>query len=373
MNAPLTLVETSLGFGVTATGPMVGGQAGHQAAHHQGPQRLTRDASVQEFLKPFAELIADDGVTEICVNTPGQVWFEKGSRWRVQRAPQVTAEGMLSLATAVATFSLQRVDASTPLLSAAMPDGSRIQFVLPPAVEPDCLSFTMRKPSKRAFTLKDLAATGLFNKVRPVASGLSDVDVELKNLLATGRYEEFFAGAVRARKNIVVSGATGSGKTTFMKTLVREIGEHERLITIEDVRELFLPHPNAVHLLYSKGGQSQANTTPKTLLECCLRMKPDRILLAELRGDECLYYVRNAASGHPGSITSCHAGSPAMAFEQLAIMIQDSPGGANLSFDVIKRLLTLTIDIVVQFQNVAGDRFISEIYFDPEKKLAASQ
>jgi type IV secretion system protein VirB11 len=370
MNAPLTLVEPGAGFGITGMGSMVS-LAGQ---HHEQPQRLTRDASVQEFLKPFAALIADDDVTEICVNKPGEVWFEKGSRWCVQRAPQVTTEGMLALATAVATFSLQRVDAATPLLSAAMPDGSRIQFVLPPAVEPECLSFTMRKPSKRAFTLKDLAATGLFNKVRPVASGLSDTDVELKNLLAAGRHEEFFAGAVRARKNIVVSGATGSGKTTFMKALVREIGDHERLITIEDVRELFLPHPNAVHLLYSKGGQSQATTTtPKTLLECCLRMKPDRILLAELRGDECLYYVRNAASGHPGSITSCHAGSPAMAFEQLAIMIQDSPGGSNLSFDVIKRLLTLTIDIVVQFQNVAGDRFISEVYFEPEKKLAASQ
>ena len=83
------------------------------------------------------------------------------------------------------------------------------------------------------------------------------------------------------------------------------------------------------------------------------------------------YCSRHAASGHPGSITSCHAGSPALAFEQLAIMIQDSPGGANLTFDVIKRLLTLTIDIVVQFQNHDGERFISEIYFDPQKKLAA--
>ena len=81
-------------------------------------------------------------------------------------------------------------------------------------------------------------------------------------------------------------------------------------------------------------------------------------MLAELRGDECLYYVRNAASGHPGSITSCHAGSPALAFEQLAIMIQDSPGGANLTFDVIKRLLGLTIDVVVQFQNHLGERFM---------------
>ncbi len=138
---------------------------------------------------------------------------------------------------------------------------------------------------------------------------------------------------------------------------------------MSDVRELFLPHGNCVHLLYSKGGQDKSQIKPKDLLESCLRMKPDRILLAELRGDECLYYVRNAASGHPGSITSCHAGSPTLAFEQMAIMIQDSPGGANLTFDVIKRLLLLTIDVVVQFQNHLGERYISEIYFDPAKQL----
>ena len=178
--------------------------------------------------------------------------------------------------------------------------------------------------------------------------------------------------AVHSRLNIVVAGATGSGKTTFMKGLVQEIPRHERLITIEDVRELFLPHENTVHLLYSKGGQSAANVAPKDLLESCLRMKPDRILLAEVRGDECLYYIRNAASGHPGSMTSCHAGSPALAFEQMAIMIQDSKGGANLTFDVIKRLLVLTIDVVIQFQNVSGKRFISEIYYEPEKKLKAT-
>jgi len=354
----------------------VGGNRLKLATSGQGPSEfhgLQRDSSVQELLTPFRDLMQDERVTEICVNRPGEIWYEKASRWCVQSGPAVLTESMLSLATAVATFSNQRVDESTPLLSAAMPDGSRIQFALPPAVEPDRLSFTMRKPARTIRTLDEFEAQGLFNKVRPCSSGLTDVDVELQNLLGRKDYKRFFQLAVRSRKNIVVSGATGSGKTTFMKSLVKEIDLNERLITIEDVRELFVPHPNTVHLLYSKGGQSQANTTPKSLLESCLRMKPDRILLAELRGDECLYYVRNAASGHPGSITSCHAGSPALAFEQMAIMIQDSPGGANLTFDVIKRLLTLTIDVVVQFQNHGGDRFISEIYFEPSRKLEASQ
>jgi type IV secretion system protein VirB11 len=334
-------------------------------------EALERDSSVQMFLHPFAELLNDEEVTEIAVNGPGIVWFEKKSRWDSVGIPKVDTQAIKALGVAVATYSNQNWSSKDPLLSASLPDGSRIQLVMPPAVEEDRLSFTLRKPSRVIRTLGDYGTEGLFKKIRPMASELTEAEQQLKKLLAAGDYEQFLKQAVAARMNIVVSGATGSGKTTFMKSLVREIPSGERLITIEDTRELFVPQKNAVHLLYSKGGQSSARVEPKDLLQCCLRMKPDRILLAELRGDECLYYVRNAASGHPGSITSCHAGSPALAFEQLAIMIQDSPGGANLTFDVIKRLLVLTIDIVVQFQNHLGDRFISEIYFDPEKKLAA--
>ncbi|WP_136417582.1 P-type DNA transfer ATPase VirB11 [Herbaspirillum sp. ST 5-3] len=332
---------------------------------------LQRDASVRIFLEPFKEWIDDPAVTEIAVNSVGVVWTEKNSIWVKHACPAATNKVLRALGTAVATFSNQKWDATTPILSASMPDGSRIQLAMPPVVEEDRYSLTLRKPSRTTRTLDDFSASGLFKKVQPMKAALSSQEQELLNLLEAGDYEAFLRLAVRARMNIVVAGATGSGKTTFMKGLVQEIPRNERLITIEDVRELFLPHENCVHLLYSKGGQGKSNVKPKDLLESCLRMKPDRILLAELRGDECLYYVRNAASGHPGSITSCHAGSPALVFEQLAIMIQDSPGGANLTFDVIKRLLVLTIDVVVQFQNHMGERFISEIYFDPKRKLEA--
>ena len=324
------------------------------------------------FLKPFEAFMNDPEVTEIAVNRPGAVWFEKNSAWQKLPDEKITSESIKALGVAVATFSNQDWSSKAPLLSASLPDGSRIQLVMPPAVEENHLSFTLRRPARTVRRLGDYEEQGLFKRIRPVTSSVSEEDARLRLLLSEGRYQEFLREAVLARKNIVVSGATGSGKTTFMKGLVAEIPSGERLITIEDTRELFVPHENAVHLLYSKGQQSAAKVEPKDLLQCTLRMKPDRILLAELRGDECLYYVRNAASGHPGSITSCHAGSPALAFEQLAIMIQDSPGGGNLTFDVIKRLLTLTIDIVVQFQNQMGERFISEIYFDPEKKLQAT-
>jgi type IV secretion system protein VirB11 len=175
--------------------------------------------------------------------------------------------------------------------------------------------------------------------------------------------------AVRARKNIVVSGPTGSGKTTCTKALIREIPADERLITIEDAQELVLDrHPNHVRLFYSKDDQGLARVSPKQLLESCLRMKPDRILLAELRSEEAFDYLRNVNSGHPGSITSVHAASAELAFEQLVLLVKQSRAGSELARSDIKSLLYLLVDVVIQFGVEQHQRFVKEIWFDPERK-----
>lgn len=342
---------------------------------------LARDSSVQFYLERLADVLSDPDVTEIAINGVDQVFVERRSRWEALDRGFSEAQ-LLDLGTAVARLSDQEWNSRYPLLSASVPFHSetldvgvdralRFQMVAPPAVPAGTYSMTIRKPSQVDYTLENFANRGLFTRVKPLSLAPTEEDIGLARSLDRRNYQAFMSQAVRARKNIVVAGATGSGKTTFMKSLVREIPLSERLVTLEDVRELTLPHPNRVHLLYSKGLQSSNAVTPRDLLEASLRMKPDRILLAEVRGEECLYYVRNAASGHPGSITSVHAGSPALAFEQMAIMIKDSRGGAFLDFAVIKRLLLLTIDIVVQFQNQDGERFISEIYFDPERQRGA--
>jgi len=175
--------------------------------------------------------------------------------------------------------------------------------------------------------------------------------------------------AVRHHRTIVVSGKTGSGKTTFMKGLVEEVPKHERLITIQDTAELTLPnHPNVVHLFYSKDAQGTARVTAKSLLEACLRMKPDRIFLAELRGEECFSFIRLAASGHPGSITSVHAGSCALALEQMALMIRESGAGGGLRMDEIKGLLRIVVDVIVQFDRDERGRFIADVAYEPRRK-----
>lgn len=335
--------------------------------------------SVVEFLRPLREQLDAPGVLEVCVNRPCVLQVETVQGWQQVDAPNMTQERCLSLATAVATYCDQQINQERPLLSATLPSGERIQFVIPPAVTRGTVSITVRKPSELIKRLDDFERDGLFNRIGNRAApdtdddGLQPFEKQLLALKAAGRYAEFLRLAVQKHQTIVVSGKTGSGKTTFMKGLVEEVPHHERLITIQDTAELTLPnHPNVVHLYYSKDAQGTARVTAKSLLEACLRMKPDRIFLAELRGEECFSFIRLAASGHPGSITSVHAGSCALALEQMSLMIRESGAGGGLRLDEIKGLLGIVIDVIVQFSRDERGRFISEIAYEPCRKRFAN-
>jgi len=315
------------------------------------------------------EQLDSPSVQEVCLNRPGELLVESAMGWRVVAAPDMTVERCLSLATAVATFCDQQINQERPLLSATLPSGERVQFAIPPAVPRGTVSITLRKPASLIKDLRAFEQEGLFDRTASAAKGSDEMrafEAELCQLQEARRYADFLRLAVRERQTIVVSGRTGSGKTTFMKGLIEEVPRQERLITIQDTAELTLPHHlNVVHLFYSKDGQGTARVTAKSLLEACLRMKPDRIFLAEVRGEECFQFIRLAASGHPGSITSVHAGSCALAIEQMALMIRESGAGGGMTMDEIKRLLILVIDIIVQFDRDERGRFISEISYEP--------
>lgn len=308
-------------------------------------------------------------VTEICINRPGELYLETRHGWQRLEVPTLTFERARQFCTAVVNESKtgQRITDADPVVSLTFPTGQRAQFVIPPACDAGKVSITIRLPSKHSKTLQQYQEDGFFAQILEQTHSLNEHDRELLDLRTSRNYAEFFKKAVLYKKNIVVAGATGSGKTTFMKSLVNHIPEDERLVTIEDARELFIGQPNVVHLLYSKGGQSTSNITAKSCMEACLRMKPDRIILAELRGDESFYFIRNCASGHPGSITSCHAGSTAQTWDQLALMVKASTEGSGLEFQVIKRLLMMTIDIVVHIKAHTGQRYITGIDFNPER------
>lgn len=317
----------------------------------------------------ISSFLSNPEVTEICINKPGEVFLETTQGWQNVKVESLTFDRARQFCTAIVNESNtgQRITETEPMVSLTFPTGQRAQFVIPPACEAGSISLTIRLPSKHTKSLSQYSQDGFFSQIIDSHNGLSNQDIELLELKERKQYEWFFKKAVEYKKNIVVSGATGSGKTTFMKALVNQIPLYERLISIEDAREIFIPHQNVVHLLYSKGGQGTSNISAKMCMEACLRMKPDRIILAELRGDESFYFIRNCASGHPGSITSCHAGSTEQTWDQLALMIKASPEGSGLEFSVIKNLLKQNIDVVVHIKSHAGQRYITGIDFDPMK------
>ncbi|MBB3918689.1 P-type DNA transfer ATPase VirB11 [Rhizobium fabae] len=320
---------------------------------------------VRELLSPFAPFLDDPSLYEVIINRPGQVLTEGTGGWRTHDLPELSFEKLMRLARAVASFSHQSIDETRPILSATLPGDERIQIVIPPAVSRNTVSITIRKPSSVTFTLDDLEQRAFFCETRAASEGGSTQDQDLLALYRAGRFKEFLREAVIARKNIIISGATGSAKTTLSKALIKYIPEHERIISIEDTPELVVPQPNHVRLFYSKGGQGLSGAGPKELLESCLRMRPDRILLQELRDGTAFYYVRNVNSGHPGSITTVHADSAELAFQQLTLLVKESEGGSSLDRDDIDRLLRVSIDVIVQCRRMDGRFRATEIYFRP--------
>ena len=320
-------------------------------------------------LRALRPLLESSDVMELCINRPHEAFLETREGWRREALPFADFEWCCRLAKLIANSTQQRIDATSPLLSASLPTGERVQIVMPPATTAGCVAIAIRRPAEQVWSIAELAGRGIFRRALKSGQALDDTEQELLRLLRGGEFEGFMRLAVRGRKNIVVSGPTGSGKTTWTKALIREIPVEERLVTIEDAKELVMDgHPNHVRLFYSKDDQGVARVTPKQLLESCLRMKPDRILLAELRAEEAFDYLRNVNSGHPGSITSVHATSAELAFEQLVLLVKQNPSGRELARSDIKSLLYLLIDVVIQFGVERHERFIKEIWYDPERK-----
>jgi type IV secretion system protein VirB11 len=349
--------------------------------------RLPDDASVRELMRPFASLLDDASVTELVINRPQRVLTETHLGWQGHEYPDLDYERLMSFAVAVATLTHQSVSAEHPVLSALLPGDARIQIVVPPVVPPRTVSVTIRRPSSRLKTLDMYCAEGHFTQTswhRPATlddanSQLSAADRHLVQRLEERDFAAFFAQAVVARRNIVIVGNTGSGKTSFMKTLCQHIPSNERIVTIEDVRELFIRHvENCVHLLYSKGGLAQARVTPADLIASTMRMRPDRVLLAELRGAEAYDFLKLLSTGHAGSITSYHASSAAVAIERFALMAKEHPEAAAYDDAALKRLLFLNIDVVahVQAQPIFGEAGLqtgkrwsmTQLWFDPLRK-----
>ncbi len=324
---------------------------------------MTTDfTALETFLLPFKELFAEEGINEIMINKPSEVWIEKRGDLLCKSIPELDFEHLISLGRLVAQSTDQVISEEKPLLSASLPNGYRIQIIFPPVCEQTCVGYSIRRASAINLTLDEYSKMGAFDTT--IVGEVVDEDaIILNKYLHEKKIKEFIRHAVLAKKNIIISGGTSTGKTTFANAALGEIPTDERLITVEDAREIILTnHPNRLHLLASKGGQGRAKVTTQDLIEACLRLRPDRIIVGELRGAEAFSFLRAINTGHPGSISTLHADAPAMALEQLKLMVMQ----ANLGMppEEVKKYILTVIDIVIQLKRGSGGkRYVSEIYY----------
>jgi type IV secretion system protein VirB11 len=318
--------------------------------------------ALDTYLTPLRSVFDRDGVSEISINRPGEAWIEMRGDMIREDLPELTLNHLKTMARLIAQSTDQGISEENPLLSATLPDGYRVQIVFPPACADGKVAFSIRKPTVMQLNLDTYEALGAFQST--VSRREADpVDKELRNLLDTGAIKDFLKLAVRAKKNIIVSGGTSTGKTTFVNAALREIPIGERIITCEDAREVNLEHiPNCVHLLSSKGGQGRAKVTTQDLIEACLRLRPDRIIVGELRGSEAFSFLRAVNTGHPGSVSTLHADTPQLAIEQLCLMVMQA--GLGITREQIKEYVENVIQVIVQLKRGdKGRRYVSEVYF----------
>ena len=323
---------------------------------------------IEGFFHKYLEL---EGVTDICYNgkTHGKntifCLFQNG-KWK-DFETDLTYEDALALAESVATSRDQEINASSPILSADLPNGERVQFNIPPSVDRGICAISIRIPSKIDFTLNDYVKQGMFDIVKQGTPYVSNIEKELISLYENKEYHKFLSAATRAKQTIVFAGRTGSGKTTFAKTLINDIPTHERLISIEDTKEItFSKHPNSLNLYYPSSSNADSSLNSSILIQSCLRQIPDRILLTEMRTTAAYYaFIEALKSGHSGSITSMHAGSVNEAFSKLIGMYLSSDDASNLPHSLVETEIRDLIDIIVCLDKNpdTGKRYINDIYF----------
>jgi type IV secretion system protein VirB11 len=308
---------------------------------------------LDSYLAPLAPWLSRDDITDIYINRPEEVWIETlGGAIERHETPGLTGTVLLRLARQIAAANAQGINRESPLLAASLPDGSRVQVVLPPATRGE-VAIAIRR-----HVVQDLD----LDSYRPAFAGVSIKPLERGGSKATGLTDDPIAvlrRAVRERRNILISGGTSTGKTTFLNALLREVPADERLILIEDAAELQLRQPNTVGLIAARGSQGEAEVDAEDLLIAALRMRPDRIILGEIRGREAMTFLRAVNTGHPGSLTTIHADSPERAIDQLALLVLQS--GSKLGWDDVVRYIEQSLDLIVQLSRSGGVRRVESL------------
>lgn len=318
---------------------------------------------------PLAPFFEDPETEDVAVNVPGEAWVRRRGAWERHALPELDFPTLEGVAILSAALRGQDVGWFAPLLAteAPGPGGAllRLQACLPPAVPTGTVSLTWRRPGDGAAPLEDLSKRyrtegwNLWDRRhdrRAAASG------RVLAAFDAGDAAGFLAEAMRARLNVWMCAATGGGKTTLFKSLLREVPEGERIVTVEDAAELVVPQPNNVRLLYSHGGAGSA--TAEDLMVAALRMRPDRIPLQEVRtGEAAWVYLNGIMTGHPGSPTTIHGRNPAEAFRRMFALCKGTPGGGAMDDTRLARMIADAVDVIIPLRTEAGAFRIGEVWF----------
>jgi len=302
--------------------------------------------TILPFLKPIEHLILDDAISEVMVNGADHVFIEKDGFLQEVKGVSLGDKALMVAVKNIARRLGNDISEAKPILDSRLPDGSRVAAVIPPCSLTG-VTLTIRKFNSRHFEMNDLIRCGTLNQ--PLANRLEDY--------------------VLHRKNILISGGTASGKSTFASILVRFIPEDERILLIEDTAELYVRQPNLVRF---EARQEQNGVQPvmvRDLLKAALRHRPDRILLGEIRAGEAFDLLQLLNTGHSGSLSTVHATSAKQALARFTSCVLQS--GVDLPYRAIKTNVGDSVNVVVHLERRPGRRFVSEVVeihgYDPDR------
>jgi pilus assembly protein CpaF len=288
------------------------------------------------FLKPIEHLILDDTISEVMVNGPEHVFIEKDGFLQEIRGLSLGEKSLMIAVKNIARRLGDDISEAKPILDSRLPDGSRVAAVIPPC-SLNGVTLTIRKFNSRHFSVKDLVEVGTLE--RWLANQLEDY--------------------VLARKNVLISGGTGTGKTTLVNILAKFIPEDERILLIEDTSEIQVEHQNLVRLEARQPQNGLPTVTIRDLLRAALRHRPDRIILGEIRGGEAYDLLQLLNTGHSGSLSTVHATSAKQALARFTSCVLQS--GVDLPYRAIKTNIGHSVNVVVQLERRPGRRFVSEV------------